>query len=286
MDPEGREERRHRAIKRRFYNVTGPHLLWHIDSTHKLRDFNLSIQGAIDGGTRLCTLLRCNDNNDSYTNLINFVGACEEYMVPSRVRSDKGGENVKICEFMLRARGLGRSTFMAGRSTRNQRIERLWRDVNRDVVDYYRTLFYFFEDRLFLNLRCEKVLYVIHRLFLSRINEDLDRFRNMWNGHKLSSEGNKTPNQLVHIRREQMPGPPTYPDGDEDEDCSDDEDEGGAQFPQVDIQPLKSPLSPRQRDMFVTNVRPLSLRDDSIDYFCYSINNGLQWLDYCISLPI
>jgi hypothetical protein len=97
VDPEGRELRRTRTIRRRFYNVTGPHLLWHIDSTHKLRCFNLSIQGAIDGGTRVCTLLRCYDNNDSETNLMNFVAACEEYMVYHECELTKVG---KMCLFV------------------------------------------------------------------------------------------------------------------------------------------------------------------------------------------
>ena len=36
VDPEGRELRRQREIKRRDYFVPGPHHLWHIDGHHKL----------------------------------------------------------------------------------------------------------------------------------------------------------------------------------------------------------------------------------------------------------
>ena len=129
VDPEGREARRMRRVPRVEYNVTGPHQLWHMDGTHKLRTWNLSIQGCIDGGTRLVTLLKCNDSNTADVNLENFKSACEEYMVPSRLRTDKGGENVKVADFMLRMRGVGRGSIMAGKSTRNQRIERLWGDV-------------------------------------------------------------------------------------------------------------------------------------------------------------
>lgn len=138
VDAEGRQQRQMRRCQRVEYNVTGPHLLWHMDGTHKLRTWNLRIQGCIDGGTRLVTLLKCNDSNSADVNLANFKSACDEYMVPSRLRIDKGGENVKVADFMLRMRGVGRGSILAGKSTRNQRIERLWGDVNRDVVDSYK----------------------------------------------------------------------------------------------------------------------------------------------------
>ena len=138
VDPEGRKQRRMRTVPRVEYNVTGPHQLWHMDGTHKLRTWNLSIQGCIDEGTRLVTLLKCNDSNSADVNLVNFKAACDEYMVPSRLRTDKGGENVKVADFMLRVRGLGRNSVMTGKSTRTQRIKRLWGDVNREVVDLYK----------------------------------------------------------------------------------------------------------------------------------------------------
>ena len=63
------------------------------------------IHGCIDGFSRLVLYLQCENNNKM---LQLFIAATEEYGLPSRVRSDKGGENFGVCEYMLRHRGTGR----------------------------------------------------------------------------------------------------------------------------------------------------------------------------------
>ena len=68
-------------------------------------------------------------NNKAETTVKCFQKATKEFGVPSRVRSDKGGENQLVCYFMVSHRGPGRGSHIAGSSVHNQRIERLWRDV-------------------------------------------------------------------------------------------------------------------------------------------------------------
>ena len=85
VDPKGRQQRKHGAIKRRVYSVPGPHHLWHMDGYHKLRRFHLVIHAAIDGFTRLCTFARCNDNNEAATVLQDFLGGVKDFGCPSRV---------------------------------------------------------------------------------------------------------------------------------------------------------------------------------------------------------
>ena len=46
-----------------------------------------------------------------------FREAVAEFGLPERVRSDKGGENVKVAEFML----MKKKCFITGRSVHNQR---------------------------------------------------------------------------------------------------------------------------------------------------------------------
>ena len=62
----------------------------------------------------------------------------QTYGIPNRVRSDKGKENVLITNFMIVNRGPAeRVSLICGKSTHNQCIERLWRDVYNGVTGIY-----------------------------------------------------------------------------------------------------------------------------------------------------
>ena len=131
IDPFGVELRARGVLHRRRYHVEAPNSLWHLDGYHKLIRWNIVIHGAIDGYSQLITFLKASTNNRSDTVLSAFTTAIDEFGLPSRIRVDRGGENILVAQFMLHhpQRGPDTRSVIVGRSVHNQRIERLWRDL-------------------------------------------------------------------------------------------------------------------------------------------------------------
>jgi hypothetical protein len=111
----------HLYFDRRVYNVKGPHHLWHHDGHHKRIRYGLITHECIDRNTRCIIYLGLRDNNSSATVLRLFRRGVEDFMLPYRVRGDKGGKNVKVAAYMLENRGLGRRSYVAGSSKWNTR---------------------------------------------------------------------------------------------------------------------------------------------------------------------
>ena len=193
VDPINVCMRRMRVIQRCSYSIPGPNALWHIDGHHSLIRWRIVVHGGIDGFSRLITYLHYSTNNQADTVFTLFQEAIAKYGVPSRVRSDRGGENIDVAKFMIENRGLNRGSHIAGTSVHNQRIERLWRDVFSHVLQLYYSLFYFLEDNGLLDCELDTDLYALHFVFVPLINRALKQFQDAYNNHSLHTEHHWTP---------------------------------------------------------------------------------------------
>ena len=75
----------------------------------------------------------------------------------------------------------------------------MWRDLRKEVIRYYMTLFASYERE---RLEIDNVwhIFTLKYMFMPRIQEQLNEFKSNWNNHPLESEHNCTPLQLILIR--------------------------------------------------------------------------------------
>ena len=111
-------------------------------------------------------------------------------------RTDLGGENVDMWRDMVCARGEECKPVLVGKSVHNQRIERHNRALNEQVTSVFRSEFYQLEAEGVLDINNDLDIFCLHVVYLPKINKTLKEFVAAHNNHRISTENNRTAEQL------------------------------------------------------------------------------------------
>lgn len=195
VNPLAHERRRAEAAQTRYiYCVAGPRSLYHCDAHEKLaKIWGFWFHLCIDGYSRFIIYLTVQPNKLSTTVGNLFVQACNQLGWASRVRWDRGTENVLAIQAqwdywwnhaLSYAENERRGSALTGRSVQNCRAEYIWAYVKKHISEHFRRKFKRMETQLnILDPGDSRDLFCLHAVFLAILQLALDDFRDMWNYH-------------------------------------------------------------------------------------------------------
>ncbi|TDL28980.1 hypothetical protein BD410DRAFT_681331, partial [Rickenella mellea] len=95
-------------------------------------------------------------------------------------------------------RGIGRGSYIWGRSVHNIRIERAWADVTRGFGSKWKIFFQELEAECELDIDSPDHIWLLHFLFLDAVNRDALQWAETWNAHTIQLRGqrNRSPHDL------------------------------------------------------------------------------------------
>ncbi|KAF7349604.1 Integrase catalytic domain-containing protein [Mycena sanguinolenta] len=204
------------VIKRRVYHVRGANALWHMDGNEKLRPWGFYRSTTVE---------------------LLFMHAVSIYGWPSRMRGDYGKENNGVERRMNARWGDAHRSYIRGRSTQNIRMERGWRDVRKDTLEFFREIFMFLEANDLLDMENPVHRVCLFIVFQPRIQQSLDETISSWNLHKVRTAGNKTPQAIYQLSREKAINR-GYWTGDPGDDINTASDSAYGQDPDAPLPPL------------------------------------------------
>lgn len=199
--------------------------------------------------------------------------------IPRMVRADGGGENILVAKCMFYHRPMeDENPFLSGTSKANCKIEAFWRYVMEWAISFYYNIFQFMEVNELFSVDDEMQLFVLHYMFLSLINEDLDMTVRMWNNHPMAGHGRKSPYQMATQRADTVEENPPLLDENylqEDlmpwfyveDDIDENNDDGMYNLPNTKVvEPLRCPLTAEELQTFKNLTTPLDSEDVKENY--------------------
>ena len=152
LDPQLEAERKRGAARLSYvYTVSGPRSLYHCDAHEKLaKMWGFWFHLCIDGYSRFIIYLSLANNKFASTVGHIFITACNQVGWASRVRWDRGGENIKAIqaqweywwdETLSYEANRRRGSALTGRSVYNARAEYIWAFVKKHVSSKFRAKF-------------------------------------------------------------------------------------------------------------------------------------------------
>ncbi|KAJ7663756.1 hypothetical protein DFH06DRAFT_986261 [Mycena polygramma] len=119
----------------------------------------------------------------------------------------------------------------------NIRMERGWRDVRKDTLEFFREIFMYLEANGLLDMENPVHRVCLFVVFQPRIQKSLDETTASWNLHKVRTAGNKTPLAIFQLSREKAINR-GYWTGDPGDDINTASDPTYGQDPEAPLPPL------------------------------------------------
>ena len=133
----------------------------------------------------------------------------------------------------------------------------MWRDVREKVIQFYIILFAEYEREGF-DIGNVWHVFTLQYMFMNRIQEELNDFKQFWNNHPIRTENNRSPIQLMILRYNNIDfnEPIDYENyGVDSDDDLNDEDEDNQQ---VVCDPIRCPLSDANFNELKHRISPIN----------------------------
>lgn len=195
LDPVGVSLRKGNKLKRRQYLSKGPNWLWHIDQYDKLSPFGIYISGCIDGFSRYVLWVEAGVSNKKPKKIAGYFLKTLENVkgFPHIIRGDAGTENgtVAAMQNFLREDDedcFSKKSFLYGKSTHNQRIERWWGILRKKCTDRWIHHFKELEKDGHFTIGDDLHITLVQYCYMRIIREELEEVKFAWNHHRIRKQ--------------------------------------------------------------------------------------------------